>query len=692
MPTDERKDPNIAAIAAIATNDSMSTTPETDGLTLDAARATLARTFGYADFRPGQAEVIGHLLAGRSAVAVFPTGGGKSLCYQIPALLLPGLTLVVSPLIALMKDQIDQLARRGVAAARLDSTLTAEEIRDLMGRVRAGSLRLLYVAPERFGNERFRESISRERISLFAVDEAHCVSEWGHNFRPDYLKLAGYGKLCGAERTLALTATATPQVLDDIRRGFDIAPECAVRTGFHRENLTLALTPVRPGERDALLLRRLREGTGPAIVYVTQQRTAEEVATALSRAGLAARAYHAGMEDDERARVQDAFLTSPEAVVVATIAFGMGIDKADIRRVLHYNLPKSLENLAQEIGRAGRDGLPALCETLVCTDDLLALRNFAYGDTPDLAAVRGLLDGLLATGAEENGALELSLYDLSTRHDIRLLVVRTLLTYLELEGYLAAGTPIYAEYEFRPFFSSEEILSRFTGERREFLRGIFRQAKKAKIWFHIDLEIAARTLGAPRDRLVRALDHLASEKLLEVRAAGLRYPYRWLRRPADPDALARSLHERTRERESREIARLDQVLALASQDGCQTAALAAHFGEILPHPCGHCSWCLRGGKAAELFPPTPVALDEDRLRQAVRLRHESGRELKEALAGPRAFARFLTGLPSPRLRGKLKTHPLHGAFGNVPFAAVLGRLEEIERGYEPSGAPAMGKP
>jgi ATP-dependent DNA helicase RecQ len=676
MPTDERKDPD----------NPMSSATETDGLTLEAARAALARTFGYAAFRPGQAEVIGHLLAGRSAAAVFPTGGGKSLCYQIPALLLPGLTLVVSPLIALMKDQIDQLARRGVAAARLDSTLNAEEIRDLMGRVREGSLRLLYVAPERFGNERFRESISRERISLFAVDEAHCVSEWGHNFRPDYLKLAGYGRLCGAERTLALTATATPQVLDDIRRGFDIAPECAVRTGFHRENLTLALTPVRPAERDARLLQRLREGTGPAIVYVTQQRTAEEVAAALAQAGLAARAYHAGMEDDERARVQDAFLTSPEAVVVATIAFGMGIDKADIRRVLHYNLPKSLENLAQEIGRAGRDGLPALCETLVCTDDLLALRNFAYGDTPDLAAVRGLLDGLLAAAGEaENGDLELSLYDLSTRHDIRLLVVRTLLTYLELEGYVTAGTPIYAEYEFRPLLSSEEILGRFTGERREFLHGLFRQARKAKIWFHIDLETAARALGAPRDRLVRALDHLAAEKLLEVRAAGLRYPYRWFRRPTDPEALARSLHERTLERESREIARLDQVLALATQDGCQTAALAAHFGEILPHPCGHCSWCLRGGKAAELFPPTPVALDEDRLRQAVRLRQESGhrdrRDLNEALAGPRAFARFLTGLPSPRLRGKLKTHPLHGVFGNVPFAEVLRRLaEESERG------------
>ncbi|HYX22576.1 MAG TPA: ATP-dependent DNA helicase RecQ, partial [Thermoanaerobaculia bacterium] len=560
-----------------------------DTTNLEAARAALQETFGYGEFRPGQEEVIRHLLAGRSAAAVFPTGGGKSLCYQLPALLLPGLTLVVSPLIALMKDQIDQLTRRGVAAGRLDSTLTADEVRALMEAVRKGTLRLLYCAPERFANERFRQAISRVRVSLFAVDEAHCVSEWGHNFRPDYLKLAGFGRLCGAERTLALTATATPQVLADVCRGFGIAPECAVRTGFHRENLTLRTTPVHAADRDALLLERLASGiSGPAIVYVTQQKTAENVAEALMRAGVPALAYHAGMEDDERARVQDWFLESADAVVVATIAFGMGIDKADIRKVIHYNLPKSLENLAQEIGRAGRDGQAALCESFYCTDDLLALQNFAYGDTPDLGAVRSLL-AELARASEGAGEMELSLYDLAARHDVRLLVVRTLLTYLELAGYLEAGTPIYAEYELRPLVTFEEILNRFQGERREFLRGIFRQARKAKVWSHLDLETAAQALGAPRDRLIRALDYLAEQSLLEVRAAGLRHPYRWLRRPADLEEmaqLAQSLHQRTLERESREIARLDQVLTLAAHDGCQTAFLAAHFGELLPHPCG----------------------------------------------------------------------------------------------------------
>ncbi len=358
-------------------------------------------------------------------------------------------------------------------------------------------------------------------------------------------------------------------------------------------------------------------------------------------------------------------------MVVATIAFGMGIDKADIRKVIHYNLPKSLENLAQEIGRAGRDGQPALCEILTCTDDLLALQSFAYGDTPDLAAVRGLLEELASFADSPNG-MELSLYDLAVRHDIRPLVIRTLLTYLELAGDLEAGTPIYAEYELRPLVAFEEILDRFAGERREFLRRLFGQAKKARIWSRLDLEAAAQALGAPRDRLVRALDYLAEQGLLEVRAAGLRHPYRWLRPPAGLDALANTLHHRTLEREAREIARLDQVLTLAAHDGCQTAFLAAHFGEQLPHPCGHCSWCENGGKPAKLHPPAPVHLDEESLRRAAALR----REIPD-LASPRALARFLTGLPSPRLtRGKLKSHPLFGAFAHVPFVEVLRRVEE----------------
>ncbi len=223
------------------------------------ALSVLQGTFGFEDFRPGQEQVIDALLAGRSALAVFPTGAGKSLCYQLPALLLDGVTVVVSPLIALMKDQIDFLGGRGVAAARLDSSLSADEARDVAARMRAGTLKLLYVAPERFNNERFLAQLAETRIALFAVDEAHCISEWGHNFRPDYLKLAARARELGAERVLALTATATPTVAADIRAGFGIADADSVVTGFYRPNLTLLTTPVSAAERDAQLVARLRE-------------------------------------------------------------------------------------------------------------------------------------------------------------------------------------------------------------------------------------------------------------------------------------------------------------------------------------------------------------------------------------------------------------------------------------------------
>jgi ATP-dependent DNA helicase RecQ len=629
----------------------------------------LRDTFGLERFLPGQEAVIGHLLTGRSSAAVFPTGGGKSLCYQLPALLLPGVTLVVSPLIALMKEQIDRLKARGVPAERLDSTLGLDDVRRVMNDLRGGRLRLLYVAPERFNNERLREALLRLRVSLFAVDEAHCISEWGHNFRPDYLKLAHFAKLCKAERTLALTATATPQVLADICAGFAIAPECAVRTGFHRPNLSLHVTPVAAAERDGLLLHRLNERPRrPTIVYVTLQRTAEEVAGRLFAAGVPAKFYHAGMEDADRAAVQDWFAASDEAVVVATIAFGMGIDKANIRAVYHYNLPKSLENYSQEIGRAARDGLPSACEMFVCPDDLNRLENFVYGDTPTADAVGGLVRHLFAQGDD----FAVSTSDLSNEHDLRPLVVSTLLTYLELDGYLESGTPFYANYAFQPLATSAEILAKFDGERRQFLATVFRQARKAKTWFYLDLDAAALATKAPRERAVRAIDYLAEQGLLTVKADGVRQRYRRLRSPKSVDDLALSLHKRTLEREAREIARLNQVTEFAGHDGCQASRLGEHFDEPLDEPCERCSWCLNGGEPAAVLPRPPALIDARLWDQATALRRQT-----EALRDPRAFARFLCGLSSPRLsRNKLTSDRLFGALESVPFAEVLWRAEQ----------------
>ncbi|MFN7133283.1 MAG: RecQ family ATP-dependent DNA helicase, partial [Myxococcales bacterium] len=492
-------------------------------------------------------------------------------------------------LIALMKDQIDALRKRGIPAARLDSSLPEDEARAITARVRSGELKLLYVAPERFNNERFVSLLEGSRIALFAVDEAHCVSEWGHNFRPDYLKLAEAAQKVGAERILALTATATPDVAKDICARFQIPGECAVVTGFYRPNLEIWVTPVEASRRDALLIERLRmRPRGTAIVYVTHQKTAEDVAETLQRAGLKARAYHAGLETEEREEVQGWWTRADDAIVVATIAFGMGIDKANVRYVYHYNLPKSLESYSQEIGRAGRDGRPSTCELFACGEDLPPLENFARGDTPDRSALEGLVQELLGAGR----SFDVSTYELGQRHDIRPLVLKTALTYLELEGVFEQGTPFYRGYELRPLVEVPQLSARFEGERAEFITSLFRVAKKGRIWWKLDPDDVATKLRQDRSRVVKALEYLREQGLVELRGSEPRQRFTRLRDQEDAVALVELLVQRFETREASELQRLEQVVALVNHDGCKTGALLAHFGERLSSGCGHCSHCL----------------------------------------------------------------------------------------------------
>lgn len=317
--------------------------------------STLEQVFGYPQFRPGQEATIGAVLAGRSAAAIFPTGSGKSLCYQLPSLLLPHLTLVVSPLLALMQDQLAFLKRHGIAAASIDSAQSRDEASEAMARARSGELKVLMVSVERLKNERFRNFLEQVSISLLVVDEAHCISEWGHNFRPDYLKLPDYQRQFNIPQALLLTATATPKVIADMQAKFAIAADDVVTTGFYRPNLNLLVEPVRSDDKRGRLLQWLGERPGQSsIVYVTLQRTAEQVAGYLSEHGIKAEAYHAGLPHDQREAIQQRFMGGQSDCIVATIAFGMGIDKSDIRNVVHFDLPKSIENYSQEIGRAGR--------------------------------------------------------------------------------------------------------------------------------------------------------------------------------------------------------------------------------------------------------------------------------------------------------------------------------------------------
>ena len=644
-----------------------------DTASMPHAEAVLADRFGYPGFLPGQREAIGALLEHRRALVVLPTGGGKSLVYQLGAQLFAGVTVVVSPLIALMKDQVDDLRARGIPAARLDSSLTAEESREIMRRVDAGEQMLLYVSPERFKNERFLARLSRTRIGLFAVDEAHCVSAWGHNFRPDYLKIAGIAERLSVEALVALTATATPEVAIDIRERFSIPEAAHIATSYHRKNLFLRALPTVRADRPRLLTERIRtHPAGSMIVYVTLQRTAEEVASHLAEEGLPARAYHAGMRSEDRDDVQHWWQEAPDGIVVATIAFGMGIDKPDVRAIWHYDLPKSMESYVQEIGRAGRDGAPATVEVLGSGEDLVILENFTYGDTPTLGALRGLLEAL----AGRSGVLDLNPYRTARDHDIRPLVLSTALTYLELDGRLRQLTPYYAGYRVRPEAEMRDAVAAMPAEKAAFVRAAFRAAKQGRSWFTFDMETLPEKLGESRERIAAMIDHLGTAGLAEVRPSDVRQRYEWLD-TIDPKEEAGRLHARFLDRERHEVARVHRMASFLVTDRCQTAEILEYFGEMLDGPCGHCGAC-ETGRGAEMPPPPPLppmdqAVDLQRMKTLTR-------DDPDALGEPRQRARFLCGLSSPGVGRDLKRDPLYGALERHPFRTVLKWCGDEEEG------------
>uniref|UniRef100_A0A7S3EE84 DNA 3'-5' helicase n=1 Tax=Rhodosorus marinus TaxID=101924 RepID=A0A7S3EE84_9RHOD len=359
-------------------------------------RAPLKTYFGLANFREGQEQVIEKLVNGKSAVAVFPTAGGKSLCYQLPAVMFDGLTVVVSPLLSLMRNQVDYLSGKQIPAAMVSSAQSPAEVDEIYEKLRNNEIKLLYCSPERFYDDRFLSALKKVQISMFAVDEAHCISEWGHSFRPLYTRVATMANMVGAERCLALTATATLPVISDIRNDFGIAAEDTVSLPFHRPNLQLKVSVI-PGfsERLEYLYQVISERPrGSVIVYVMLQSTAEQVAQYLQERGIDAEFYHAGMNGQAREVLESRFQNDLH-VIVATIAFGMGIDKADVRYVYHFNVAKSIEAYSQETGRAGRDGLPSICETFFDPDDVQRAKE------------------LINTNLEANRELEHSLEEVS---------------------------------------------------------------------------------------------------------------------------------------------------------------------------------------------------------------------------------------------------------------------------------------
>ncbi|HYY41813.1 MAG TPA: RecQ family ATP-dependent DNA helicase, partial [Pyrinomonadaceae bacterium] len=562
---------------------------------IDAAQAALRAHFGFADFRAGQREVIEAILAGHDTVVVMPTGGGKSLCYQLPALLQDGATVVVSPLIALMKDQVDALRARDLPATFINSSIDFEEQKARIGGVRQGRFKLIYVAPERFRSNFFVEALRSVNVSLFAVDEAHCVSTWGHDFRPDFLRLKTAIQEVGRPQVVALTATATPYVRADIIEQLGLLEPRAFVSGFDRPNLSINVVHTQKDREKIVHVRRLatEQPGGSGIIYSSTRKSVEQVARALREAGLSVVAYHAGMEDAERVRAQDEFMSGAKQMIVATNAFGMGIDKPDIRFVAHYHLPGSIEAYYQEIGRAGRDGLPSTCVLLFNYADKRTQDYFIEGSYPPPEVIAKVYEALVGTGQQR---IELSTREIATRAALRNeMAVQSALIILEKAGHIERGAASENRASVRLLLSPAQARTAVSTRRSERDRQVlgalldsFNVNQRADV--ELDVSEAAESTGLDTAALRRTLATLAEAGIINyqparrTRGVQMRDERPAARLNIRPQDLAR--------RAALEQRKLREMISFCYTEDCYRAFILDYFGDRQhAKRCGSCGNC-----------------------------------------------------------------------------------------------------
>lgn len=571
------------------------------------------RRFGLSAFRPRQRDVIATVLAGRDCLCVMPTGAGKSLCYQLPGVILPALTLVVSPLIALMKDQVDQLQALGLPVTFINSTLSLGEQYARLDDMAAGRYRLVYVVPERFRSPRFLDAVRAVGLRLLAVDEAHCISEWGHDFRPDYARLGKFRRMLGLPPTIALTATATDAVRRDIVEQLDLRDPQTFITGFARPNLCYEVrSPRTDNQKTKALLDFLRRTPGSGIIYTATRKRSEEVAQCVvEELGRRTAAYHAGMLGHERHKVQDAFMEGRVEIVAATNAFGMGIDKPDVRFVVHYNLPGTLEAYYQEAGRAGRDGHPSRCLLLYSPTDRRLQEYFINSEYPDQEHVERVYRFLRD---QEADLIELTQQEI--KEQLRLPIAaegvgaceRILETAGVLERLVAAKNMAGVRLD-SDLATLVDLLPKQATVRRRVLRAVERLVgPRRHEMVHFRLRALLADAQVDHDALTSALRELNG-------LAGFTYvpPFRgravrMIRRDLEFAQLGIDF-ESLRRRKQAEYAKLDRVEQFALSLGCRQEEILRYFGEDVRQPCGCCDNCAkqRGPSVRTPVQPRPVA-------------------------------------------------------------------------------------
>ncbi|MFH1580482.1 MAG: ATP-dependent DNA helicase RecQ [Pseudomonadota bacterium] len=546
----------------------------------------LKRFFDLSSFRPGQEEVVRAMLEGRDALVVMPTGGGKSLCYQLPALIREGTALVVSPLIALMKDQVDVLQKRGIAASFINSTISWAKQKQVLEKLEAGDLKLLYVAPERFRQKEFLQSLSVSKISFVAIDEAHCISQWGHDFRPDYLRLGGILQRIGQYRILAATATATESVILDIISSLHIKNCRQFITGFYRNNLQLKVALcANKKEKEGALVSALAEEKLPAIVYCATRKGVDEVVTLLKDRGHPVSGYHAGMDDETRNRVQERFMTGRSEIIVATNAFGMGIDKLNIRQVIHYQFPGSMESYYQEIGRAGRDGKKSTCTLLFSMADNYIQEFFIDMNYPLPETVQDVFDFLKSTGKDYlsvgNNEIAETISSAQSAGQVGIVIKM-----LERAGFLER---LYSGS--RLCFVAAGVENPRGPVQKKIFDAVAKIAgSKGK---KVSIDVLAATAGLEKPALLRGLRLLSADGLITYIPPTAGRDLKIVRPQATFEELKIDF-ELLEKRKQNDLEKLKEVVAYGYFGGCRWDFLLSYFGDdSATDQCGSCDNCIQ---------------------------------------------------------------------------------------------------